>query len=71
MESFEWNSHLFSSPEYPCLKNFPSQVHCYVFLLHQVEEGKGDDGNGGNDGHAFAIWEPGWRDISVIVISLS
>ena len=39
--TFGWKL-LLSSPENPCLKIIPSQVRCYVFLLHQAKERKGE-----------------------------
>ena len=36
-----------------------------------MEEGKGEDGDGENDGHALAVWESEWRDMSIIVINPS
>jgi len=59
---------MFSSPENSYLKIISFQVRCCVFLLHQVKEGKGEDGDGGNGRQALAVWRPDWRDMSVIVI---
>ena len=59
MESFGWKLRLFSSPNNSCL----------FFLLHQGEEGKGEDGDGGNGVEFLTIWELGWHDMSIIVIS--
>ena len=39
---------MYSSPENSYFKIIPSQVHCYVILLHQVTKGKRDGGGGGN-----------------------
>ena len=61
-------SHLFSSPKNSCFKFIP--FRCYVFLLHQVEERKGKDEDGGNGRQALTDWEPGWHDIAIIVIWL-
>jgi len=68
MGSFGWKSHLFSSPKNSCFKFIP--FRCYVFLLHQVEERKGKDEDGGNGRQALTDWEPGWHDIAIIVIWL-
>jgi len=78
VKSSGWKSHLFSSLENPCFEIIPSQVRCYVFFLHQVEEGKGEDGAGGNGRQAplfgslaGAICQSSWlarHEISVIVI---
>ena len=55
----EINSIFFSKRS--CFRVLPSLLHYHVFLLHQVEERKEEDGDGGNR----------WDNMSIIVMSLS
>jgi len=63
----ETNSIFFSKRSF--FKVFPSLLSWHVFpLLHQVEERKGEDGDGGNGCRVLTIRETDWRNISVVVI---
>ena len=39
-------------------------------LLHQVEEGKGEDEDGGNGGRALDVRETDWRNMLVVIMRL-
>ena len=34
--------------------------HDFFSILHQIEEEKGEDEGGGNNGQALVLWESGW-----------
>ena len=66
----EINSVFFSKRSY--FKVLPSLLRCHVFLLpHQVEERKGEDGDGEKGCWAPTTRETGWHNMSVVVKSLS
>ena len=55
-----------------CFKVLPSLLHCRDFLLlHQVEERKGEDRDGGNDCRVLIVQETGWCNMSVVMMSQS
>jgi len=63
------NSIFFSKKSY--FKVFPSLLRFYVFLLlHQVEERKGEDGDGRNRWHNMSVVVMSFHNMSVVVTGL-